>query len=96
MGILKTRKNKKFNYVSRYYKGEGNPYKISHKFDEHRVSTQPVSGIKAKFVRAFQELKKPKEGGSRLRLLLIFIILLLIALYLIDFDLSFFATKPNM
>ncbi len=96
MGIIKTKKNKKFNYVARYYKGDGNPYKISHKFDDARVSTRKVSGIKAKFIMAFQDLKKPNDGSARLRLLIIFVILLLIALYLIDFDASFFVANANM
>ena len=36
MGILKTRKNKKFDYTPRYFddKGEGNPFQIEHKFDK--------------------------------------------------------------
>ena len=32
MGFLK-RTNKKFDYQPRYYKGEGSPYKIEHKFE---------------------------------------------------------------
>jgi len=34
MGILKTRKNKKFSYNPRYYsnEGEGSPFEIKHKY----------------------------------------------------------------
>ena len=44
MSILK-RKNKKFDYQPRYYKGEGNPYAIKHKFDEFRSSTGFLYGF---------------------------------------------------
>ena len=30
------KKNKRFNYKPRYYKGEGNPYELKHKFDEYQ------------------------------------------------------------
>ena len=33
MGFLK-RTNNKFDYQPRYYKGEGNPFKIEHKLDQ--------------------------------------------------------------
>ena len=47
MSILK-RKNKKFDYQPRYYKGEGNPYAIKHKFDEFRSSTGANTSLKGK------------------------------------------------
>lgn len=92
MGILSKRQNKKFNYQSRYYKneGEGSPFDIKHKFDEHRTTANPSSGLKAKFVSAFNELKNPSEKKVRRRLLIIIAILLLLFLYIIDFDLSIF------
>ena len=47
MSIIK-RKNKKFDYQPRYYKGEGNPYAIKHKFDEFRSSTGSNTSLKGK------------------------------------------------
>ena len=38
MGLFKLRKNKKFNYESRYYKGSGSPFEIKHKFEDERVT----------------------------------------------------------
>ena len=49
MGFLK-RTNNKFNYQPRYYKGEGNPFKIEHKLDQFRKTTGKKKGIKAKFI----------------------------------------------
>ena len=40
------RKIKKFDYQPRYYKGEGNPYEIKHKFDKFRSTIDPKKGIK--------------------------------------------------
>ena len=37
MGVLNTRKNKKYNYQPRYYKGDGSPFELKHKFDDFRV-----------------------------------------------------------
>ena len=56
MGFLK-RTNKKFDYQPRYYKGEGNPYKIEHKFDQFRVTAGKNKNLKGKFSDAFNDLK---------------------------------------
>ena len=52
MGFLK-RTNKKFDYQPRYYKGEGNPFKIEHKLDQFRTTAGKNKGIKGKFSDAF-------------------------------------------
>ncbi len=59
MGILKKPKAKKFNYKPRYYKfdGEGSPFDIKHKFDEHKKTAKASAGLKGKFNSAFDELK---------------------------------------
>lgn len=97
MGIFRKPKAKKFNYKPRYYKhdGEGSPFGIKHKFDEHRKTTKPTAGLKGKFNSAFNELKIPQERKVTYRLVLIIVILLLIFLYIIDFDLSIFKQTVN-
>ena len=60
MGIIK-RKNKKFDYKPRYYKGDGNPYAIKHKFDEFRSSIGSDKGLKGKITGAIGELKGEKN-----------------------------------
>ena len=43
MGIFKTKKNKKYNYTPRFYKGERSPFEIKHKFDDQRVTIQKTN-----------------------------------------------------
>lgn len=84
------RKNKTFDYKPRYYQGERNPFKISHKFDDSRSTVDEAKGLKAKFVHAIQDFKQNRDSRAN-RLVLIFAtILALIFLYVIDFDLSIF------
>tara|TARA_B110001454_G_C12538707_1_gene358424 strand:+ start:283 stop:558 length:276 start_codon:yes stop_codon:yes gene_type:complete len=88
MGFLK-RTNNKFDYQPRYYKGDGNPYKIEHKLDQFRTTTGKNKGIKGKFNDAFNDLKNSDKSVNK-TLLIIISILVLIFLYIIDFDLSIF------
>jgi len=92
MGILKSRKNKKFDYSPRYYKndGEGSPYSIKHKFDEHRSTVGGNSGLKSKFTTAWEDLKESKNRRANRTIILIVAIFIFIFLYIIDFDLSIF------
>lgn len=89
------RKNRKYNYNPRYFddKGEGNPYKIEPKLDKYRTTLNSGKGIKAKFGNAFSDLKKEGDRNMKMRLYIIFAILVLIFLYIIDFDLSIFSLK---
>lgn len=91
MGIFKTRQNKKFSYTPRYFddKGEGNPYEIKHKFDEFRT-TVGKHGLKTKFKNALADLKGKKDKEANRRILIITAILVLLFLFVIDFDLSIF------
>jgi hypothetical protein len=91
MGFLK-RTNKKFDYQPRYYKGEGSPFKIEHKLDLYRTTTGKNKGIKGKFGDAIGDLKNSDKRTNR-TLLVIITILVLIFLYIIDFDLSIFINK---
>ncbi|MDG1698441.1 MAG: riboflavin synthase subunit beta [Polaribacter sp.] len=88
MGFLK-RTNNKFNYQPRYYKGEGNPFKIEHKLDQFRKTTGKKKGIKAKFNDAISDLKNSDKKVNK-TLLIIISILVFIFLYIIDFDVSIF------
>ena len=107
MSII-NRKNKKFDYQPRYYKGEGNPYAIKHKFDEFRSSTGSNTSLKGKINGAISELKGEKnilkiddevfeledsKTNSNKVVLYIIAILVLIFLFIIDFDLSIFSQK---
>ena len=89
MAFLK-RTNKKFDYQPRYYKGDKNPFEITHKFDSFRKTIGKSKGIKSRFNDAMEELKEPDETGSKKTILIIAGVLLLIFLFIIDFDLSIF------
>ena len=89
MGLLKAKKNKRYNYTPRYYKGEGSPYELKHKFDEYRKTVNPSKGIKGKFNDAFDDYKNRDETVNK-RVFIIVGILVLIFLFIIDFDLSIF------
>ena len=89
MGFLK-RNNKKFEYQPRYYKGDGNPYKIEHKLDQFRKTVGKSKGIKTKINDAFNDFEDVKKNGINKTILIIAIILIFVFLYIIDFDLSIF------
>ncbi len=91
MGLFKLRKNKKFSYTSRHFddKGEGSPFEIKHKFDEHRTTIGNYD-FKAKLNNALTDLKGKKDKVANRRILIIIAILILIFLFIIDFDLSIF------
>ena len=99
------RKIKKFDYQPRYYKGDGNPYEIKHKFDKFRSTVGPKKGIKGKINSALDELKGTdlsveyedeiyeidiQKDNSKTIILATICILVLVFLFLIDFDLSIF------
>jgi hypothetical protein len=90
--FIKSRKNKKYNYNPRYYddKGKGNPFEIDSKFAKFRKTYDPENGLKAKASSAFSELRDADPSVNK-RLLIIIAILLIVFLYIIDFDLSIFS-----
>lgn len=95
MGILKPRKNKKFGYEPRHYNndGEGSPFQIEQKFDKYRTTVGDGKNLKAKFKMALEDLKSSSDKKSNRRVLLIISILVLIFLFIIEFDLSIFLNK---
>ena len=95
MGILKTRKNKRFNYKPRYFddKGEGNPFEIKHKFDEFRKTVGSNKGLKTKLNNALDDFKNNPDKEANKRILIIIGVLVLVFLFIIDFDLSIFFSK---
>ena len=95
MGILKTRKNKKFDYQPRHFddKGEGSPFQMEHKFDKFRTTVGDNKGLKGKFVHAWDDIRDSSSRGTNKTILLIIVVLVLLSLYIIDFDLSIFLPK---
>ena len=93
MGIFRTRKNKKFDYTPQYYKGEGNPYEIKHKFDDQRQTVGSQGGLKGKLVTALNDYKHNENKTANKRVLIIIALLIFVFLFIIDFDLSIFFSK---
>jgi hypothetical protein len=92
MGVLNTRKNKKYSYQPRYYKGEGSPFELKHKFDDFRVTVGDNKGLKNKLGKAVNDYRYTgDETGANRRIFYIIAALLLIFLFIIDFDLSIFS-----
>lgn len=92
MGIFKLRKNRRFDYTPRYYKNnsDGSPFEIKHKFDEYRTTATGMGGLKSRFNNAMGDLKGNPDKAANRRIFYIISILLLIFLFIIDFDLSIF------
>lgn len=93
MGVFKTRKNKKFSYTPRHYKGEGNPYEIKHKFDEYRSTVGNSNGLKSKITTAWDDYRNNADENANKRVLLIICVLVFVFLVIIGFDLSIFFPK---
>jgi hypothetical protein len=93
MGLLKIKKNKRYSYTPRFYKGEGSPFEIKHKLDEYRTTVGSNSGFKSKLNNAINDYKYNANSVTNKRVLIIAAVLLLLFLILIDFDLSIFFAK---
>ncbi|WP_337251650.1 riboflavin synthase subunit beta [Maribacter halichondriae] len=93
--FTRLRGNKKYNYTPRYFddKGKGNPYKLEHKFDEFRTTVDAPRGLKGKFGNAMSDMRREGDRNLKIRMLIILAVLILIVLYVLDFDLSIFFSK---
>lgn len=89
--FTRLRKNKKYEYQPRYYdQGSGNPFKIEHKLDKFRTTVEGPGGLKTRWSRAMGDLKQAGDRNIRWRFWIILAVLVLIVLYILDFDLSIF------
>ncbi|WAC03295.1 riboflavin synthase subunit beta [Lacinutrix neustonica] len=95
MGIIPHKKNKRYNYTPRYYKGsgDGSPFEMKHKFDDYRSTVGSSGGIKSKFSSALHELRNAPDKSANRRIIIIISVLILLFLFIIDFDLSIFFSK---
>jgi hypothetical protein len=91
MGLMKLKKNKRYNYQPRYYKGDG--LELKHKFDEHRTTINPAKGLKGKLNAALDDYNENRDDNVNKRVLIIIGILVFLFLLAIGFDLSIFL--PN-
>jgi len=89
--LFKLRKNRRYNYTPRYYKGkdEGNLYEFDSKFSKYR-DTYNSNDFGQKWKEMRLQMRTKKNRSISLRLLLIILGLVFICLYILDFDLSIF------
>lgn len=86
------KRNRDYDYQPRYYKSdkEGNPFKIEYKFDQYRSTVGSNRGLKRKLNNVLADSKRQGDRNMRIRLFVIISILVVVFLYIIDFDLSIF------
>lgn len=92
MGMLKQRKNKKFGYEPRHYdnEGKGSSFQIEQKFDEYRTTIGDNKGLKGRFTAVINDFQTSSDKKSNKRVVFIIGVLILIFLFIIEFDLSIF------
>ncbi len=92
MGLLKTRKNKKYGYSPRYYNNdkEGSPFGMEHKFDKFRKTVGHSGGLKRKWGQAMQDFREGSNRRTQITIFIIVSVLVLLFLFIIDFDLTIF------
>ena len=96
VSIFKLKKNRRFNYTPRYFKGkdQGNLYDFDSKFSKYR-DTFNKNDLGYQWKEARLKMRIRSNRGLSLRLLIIISALLLTFLYIIDFDFSIFTFLIN-
>ena len=97
MNILnpfKKKKNRRFNYTSRYYSGKsiGNIYDFDSKFYKYR-DTSNINDFRYKWDAERIKMRTRKNRSISLRLIVIILLLTFISFYILGFDISIFYSK---
>lgn len=89
---FKLNKNQRYNYTPRYYKGksDGNIYEFNSKFQKYKDTTNQID-FGSHWAEARKQSRTRANRSFNGRVLIIAAILILIFLYIIDFDLSIFS-----
>ena len=77
MGLFKLKKNKRFNYKPRFYKGVGNPFELKHKFEDQRTTVEK-NNLKKTFKVALNDLKSYDIKSLRIIIIVSFLLSLLL------------------
>ncbi|QED37404.1 hypothetical protein FK178_06575 [Antarcticibacterium arcticum] len=90
--FLKLRKNSRYNYTPRYYKGKdsGNLYEFDSKFNKYRNTTNAID-FGSQWADARNSSRNRGNRELNKRVIIIILILVLIVLWILDFDLSIFS-----
>ena len=91
ISLFKLRKNRRYNYTPRYYKGKdsGNIYDFDSKFTKYR-EIYNSNDFGQQWSEARVQMRTRKNHSITFRLLIIILILILACLFILDFDLSIF------
>ena len=94
LNLFKLRKNRRYNYTPRYYKGkeDGNLYEFDSKFSKYR-DIYNTNDMGQQWKEARMQMRTRKNKSLSLRLLSIILVLFFLAFYILDFDLSLFIPK---
>ncbi len=92
INILRSKKNSRYNYTPRYYKGKdaGNIYEFDSKFNKYRDTTNAID-FGAQWAEARSSSRTRGNREINKRVVIIIVILILVVLWILDFDLSIFA-----
>lgn len=88
---FKRRHNKRYNYTPRYYKGkeDDHPFEFDSKFHKYQEMSNIID-FGAQWKEDRSNSRNRKNRSINRRLVFIALILVLICLWIIDFDLSIF------
>jgi len=92
INLGKIRKNTRYNYTPRYYKGKdaGNIYDFDSKFNKYKETTNAID-FGSQWAEARDSSRHRGNRSINRRVVYIIIILLFICLWILDFDLSIFS-----
>ncbi|MFO8021840.1 MAG: hypothetical protein R6U65_05180 [Perlabentimonas sp.] len=92
---FKLRKNTRYNYTPRYYKGkeEGNIYDFDSRFNKFKETPNSID-FGSHWAKAREDSRNRGNRSLNKRVMLIAAILIFLFLWLIDFDLSIFTQNP--
>ena len=92
--LFKLRKNRRYNYTPRYYKGkvEGNIYEFDSKFSKYRDNFNS-NDFGQQWKEARIQMRTRKNRSISIRLIIIVLILVFLSLYILEFDLNIFTVN---
>jgi len=90
--FFKLRRNSRYNYTPRYYKGKdtGNLYAFDSKFAKYKNTTNS-NDFGAQWADARSSSRHRGNREINTRVVIIILILILVVLWILDFDLSIFS-----
>ena len=94
ISFFKLKKNRRYNYTPRYFKGKdnGNAFDFDSKFSKFREKYNE-NDLSQRWQEVRLKMRTRGNRGLSTRLFIIFMVLLMVFFFLIDFDLSIFTNN---